>query len=342
MSIEKVLDISWGTIFKIGITLLVVYVLFLTKDILVWVLFGIIISILFDPAIDFAQRRRVPRVVGTFALYLAVFGVLAFIIYSAAPVFINEIQRFSQLFPRYFETISPIFRDLGVVAFSDIQTFIDAVSGGIERMASNVFSALFSIFGGIFATFFVLSIAIFLSLEEKGIERAISVFFPKKYETFALDLWAKSQKKVSAWFASRLVTSIFVAVASYIVLLLFNARYPFSLGLISGVLNFIPIVGPLIAGGLVAIIVALDSTLKALFVVLAFVLIQQIEGNIITPFLTKKFIGLSPAIVLIALAVGAELWGVVGAVLAIPIAGILFEFLRDFLKKRKEEGARAA
>jgi len=117
----------------------------------VWVLFGVIISVLFDPAIDFLQRRKIPRIVGTFALYLAVFGVIAFIIYSTAPVFINEIQRFSQLFPRYFETISPIFRGLGVAAFSDIQSLIDVASGGIERVASNVFSALFSIFGGIFA-----------------------------------------------------------------------------------------------------------------------------------------------------------------------------------------------
>ena len=188
----------------------------------------------------------------------------------------------------------------------------------------------------------MLSIAIFLSLEDKGIERAISIFFPKKYEAFALDLWAKSQKKVSAWFASRLFASIFVAIASYVVLLLFNAKYPFSLGLISGILNFIPIVGPLIAGGLVAMIVALDSAMKAVFVILAFVLIQQIEGNILTPLLTRKLIGLSPVVVLIALAIGAELWGIVGAILAIPIAGILFEFLRDFLKKRKEEGSRAA
>ncbi len=341
MNTEKILDISWGAILKICVTALVVYTFFLARDIFVWVLFGVIISVLFDPAIDFLQRRKIPRIVGTFALYLAVFGVIAFIIYSTAPVFINEIQRFSQLFPRYFETISPIFRGLGVAAFSDIQSLIDVASGGIERVASNVFSALFSIFGGIFATFFVLSIAIFLSLEDKGIERAISVFFPKKYEAFALDLWAKSQKKVSAWFASRLLTSLFVAVASYIVLLLFNAKYPFSLGLLSGALNFIPIVGPLIAGGLIAIVVALDSSLKAIFVVLAFVLIQQIEGSIFTPLLTKKFVGLSPVVVLIALAIGGELWGVVGAILAIPIAGILFEFLRDFLKKRKEESAAA-
>lgn len=340
MNTEKILDISWGTIFKIGITALVVYVLFLTRGILVWVLFGVIISVLFDPAIDFLQRRRIPRFVGTFALYLAVFGVIAFIIYSAAPIFINEIERFSQLFPRYFETVSPIFRGLGVVAFSDIQSFIEAASGGVEQIASNVFSALFSIFGGIFATFFVLSIAIFLSLDDNGIERAISVFFSKKHEAFALDLWARSQKKVSAWFASKLLTSIFVGVASFVVLLLFNTKYPLSLGMISGVLNFIPIVGPLIGGALVMMMVALDSLMKAVFVGLAFVLIQQIENNILTPILTKKLIGLSPTVVLIALAVGGELWGMIGAILAVPIAGILFEFLRDFLKKRKEEAAR--
>ena len=69
-------------------------------------------------------------------------------------------------------------------------------------------------------------------------------------------------------------------------------------------------------------------------------LIQQIEGNILTPLLTRKLIGLSPVVVLIALAIGGELWGMVGAILAIPIAGILFEFLRDFLKKRKEESAK--
>lgn len=337
MNPEKVLDISWKTIFKIGIAALVIYMLFLTRGIFVWVLFGIVISVLFDPAIDFLQRRRIPRVLATFALYFAVFGVITFIVYSAAPVFINEIQKFSQLFPRYFETISSVFRGLGVAAFSDIQSFIDLVSGGIERVASSAFSILFSIFGGIFATFFVLSIAIFLSLEEKGIEKTISVLFSKKYEAFALDLWAKSQKKVSAWFASRLLTSLFIAVASYVVLLLFNAKYPLSLGLLSGVLNFIPIVGPLIAGALIAMIVALDSVMKAVFVVLAFILIQQIEGSVLTPLLTKKLVGLSPAVVLIALAIGGELWGIVGAILAIPIAGILFEFLRDFLKKRKEE-----
>jgi predicted PurR-regulated permease PerM len=338
----RLLDISWGTILKIAVAGLVIYILFLTRDIMVWVLFGLIISILFDPAIDFLQKRRIPRALAVISIYSSVFGALALMIWSMAPLFVNEIQRFSQLFPQYFETLSPILQGLGIAAFSDVQTFFDALSFGVESIASSIFSAFFVVFGGIFSTIFVLSISIFLSIEEKSIEKTITLLFPKKYEVFALDLWTRSQRKVSGWFASRLITSIFVGVATYLTLFLFNVQYPFSLGLLATILNFIPIIGPLVTGLLLFIIVALDSTLKAIFILIAFTLIQQIEGNILTPLLTKRFLGIPPALVLIALAVGMQLWGIMGAILAIPLAGIIFEFLRDFLKKRKEENDKTA
>lgn len=338
----RLLDISWGTILKIAVAGLVIYIMFLTRDIMVWVLFGLIISILFDPAVDFLQKRRIPRALAVISVYSSVFGALALMIWSMAPLFVNEIQRFSQLFPQYFETLSPILQGLGIAAFSDVQTFFDALSFGVESIASSIFSAFFVVFGGIFSTIFVLSISIFLSIEEKSIEKTITLLFPKKYEVFALDLWTRSQRKVSGWFASRLITSIFVGVATYLTLFLFNVQYPFSLGLLATILNFIPIIGPLVTGLLLFIIVALDSTLKAIFILIAFTLIQQIEGNILTPLLTKRFLGIPPALVLIALAVGMQLWGIMGAILAIPLAGIIFEFLRDFLKKRKEENDKTA
>ena len=97
------------------------------------------------------------------------------------------------------------------------------------------------------------------------------------------------------------------------------------------------VIGPILATVLIALLVALDSPTRALFVVLAITLIQQVENNILTPILSRKFIGLPPVLVLVALAIGGQFWGIMGAILAIPLAGILFEFLRDFLKKRKEE-----
>ena len=334
---ESKLDISWGTIIKLSLAAIVVYVTFLIRHILLLVLFGLIISVLFEPAIDFFQKRKIPRSVAAIALYLLVFGLVAFIIYGTAPLFVNEIQRFSQLFPKYFETLAPGLAGLGVSAFSDSQSFINAVAGGVAKFSSSLFSALFVIFGGIFSTVFVITIAIFLSLEEKSTERFIAALFPKRYEALALDLLARAQKKVSAWFLTRIFSCIFVGVLMYISLWLFDVQYRFSLALFSGILNFIPIVGPLLMGLFIFLLVALDSLPKAIFVLIAFTLIQQIEGSILMPLLTKKFIGLSPALVLISLAIGGTLWGVMGAILAIPLAGILFEFLRDFIKKQKEE-----
>jgi len=91
---EKILDISWGTIVKLAVAGFVVYLIFILKDILVWVLFGLIISILFDPVIDFLQRRRVPRVASTVGVYLLLFGLLSYVIFATTPLFVGELQRF--------------------------------------------------------------------------------------------------------------------------------------------------------------------------------------------------------------------------------------------------------
>ena len=126
-------------------------------------------------------------------------------------------------------------------------------------------------------------------------------------------------------------------------LLLFDVRYPFSLSLLATISNFIPVVGPLVTVALLGIVIAFDSFTKALLVILAFTLIQQIENNVLTPILTKRFVGLHPVLVLIALTIGGKLWGVMGAILAVPLVGIFFEFFHDFIeRKRKEEGEKSS
>lgn len=339
MNSNQVLDISWGTILKIGISLLGFYILYLIRDILVWFIFALIISLLFNPAIDFLQKIRIPRPVATLSIYVFIFGILGLFIYFVVPVFISEIQQFSKLFPQYFEKISPPLKGLGFQAFENIESFINAFGKTLEKMATNIFSALFAIFGGIFSTLFIITIAIFLSLEDKAVERSLTLLFPRKYEAYALSLWERCQRKVSGWFGARVLASFFVGILSYVSFLLFNVKYPFALGLLAGVLNFVPMVGPIITGFLIFLIASLDSMFRAIFVLIVFVLIQQIEGNILTPVLTKKFIGLPPALVLVSLAVGGKIGGLLGAILIIPLAGIIFEFLKEFFQKRKQEKA---
>lgn len=337
MNEGKVLDISWGTIFKISLAVLGLYIIYLIRDILIWFIFALIISILFNPAIDFLHKKKIPRVLATILIYVIIFGILSFSIYLITPAFISEIQQFSQLFSQYFEKLTPPLKQLGIEAFESVESFTLTFQEWLARASSSIFSAIAVIFGGIFAAFTIFAISLFISLEEKGVERAILLIIPKKYEALVLTLLEKSQQKVAGWFGARILCCLFVGLMTFAALKLFNINYAASLSLFAGVTNIIPILGSIFAGAIITILAALDSWLKALFILIAFILIQQIEGNLLNPVLTKKFIGLPPVLVLVAVLIGGKLWGILGAILAIPLFGILFEFLRDFLKKRKEE-----
>jgi predicted PurR-regulated permease PerM len=333
---KKTLDISWAGILKIVVILFIIYFLFLIKDFLVLIIFALVISVLFNPAIDFLQKVKIPRVLATGLIYFLIFGALGYFIYLMSLSFIPEIKNFIELFPQYFEKIAPPLKGLGVEAFENFEVFLMSLEGWLIGASSNVFTALIVIFGGIFSAFTIFSLAFFFSIEEKWNERAIKLLFPEKYEEYALNIWRKSQQKISGWFGARVLCCIFVGLTSFIALKILGIDHAFSLSLFAGITNIIPYLGPLFAGLIITILVLIEDWLKAVFVLIAFFLIQQIEGNILNPILSKKFIGLPPALVLIALIVGAKFWGLLGAILAIPLAGILFEFTRDFLKKKKQ------
>jgi len=341
MDQERSLDISWGTVLRISLAVVSFYILFQIENILVWFVFALIISILVTPAVNFLRRLKLPTVLAVTFVYVGIFGLLILLVYFTLPVFLSEIQQFSQLLPQYFQTISPLLRGLGIKAFEDIDTLTKTLGGTLEKISSNIFNILFSIFGGIFASVFILTTAIFISLEEKWVEKTLALFFPQRYDGYIASLFKRCQKRVSGWFTTRVLSCLFVGVCTYIALLIFKTSYPFSLGLIAGVLNFVPVVGPIITGIALFITASLGSFLKAIFVLAVFTLIQQIEGSILIPIISKKLVGVSPVLVLLSLAIGGVLWGFLGAILAVPLAGILVEFLKDFLKKRREAEAEA-
>jgi predicted PurR-regulated permease PerM len=333
---EKILDISWGTIVKIFTAVVVFLVLYSIMDILIWFVFALAISLLFEQAIIFLQKRRIPRTLAVLLLYVAIFGIFSILIYLMVPIFATEVEKFINLFPEYFGKISPLITSLGFETFNNLETFLKTFQGTLQGMGKNIFNTLFSLFGGVFTTLFVIVVAMFLSLEDRAMEKALILLFPKKYEAQAISIWQKCQKKVSGWFGGRLIGCMFVGVASYIAFLIFGVRYPFTLALFSGVFNFVPYVGPVATGVILFLIVFPVSVVKGILAVVALIIIQEIENNIISPILMKKLVGLPPVLVLLSLVIGGKLWGFMGAILAIPLFGILFEFLNGFLQKKKD------
>lgn len=339
MNNEKLLDISWSAILKIAFAVFFFYLLYQVKEILILTIFAFIISLLFNPAINLLEGKNVPRILSSLLVYFLVFGLVSLFFYLIADAFILETQRFIELLPQYFEKISPALRELGFQAFEDFDGLITELTKHLREIGEGIFNALFAIFGGIASTIFILALAIFFSLEKEGFGRTLLLFFPKKYEESILEIWENCQKKISGWFGTRIIACLFVGLFSYFAFFLFDVRYSFSLALAAGILNFIPVLGPIFTGIIIFLFIFLDSLTKAVLALIAFVLIQQIENNILTPILTKKFLSLSPSLVLISLVIGGQLAGILGAILAVPLTGILIEFSKEFLTKKKEEEA---
>ena len=207
---SRVLDISWGTIVKIILSLTALYLIFLVRDILIWFVFALVISILFNPAINFLRKAHIPRVLASVLVYIGIFAFLGSFIYILAPILFLELQQFSISFPSYFEQATPYFSGLKIEALKDFQAFSNSIGTILSSASTNIFTAVGAIFGGIFSSIAIFSIAFFLSLEEEGIAKVLMLAFPRKYKAKVLTTWSKSQKKIASWFGVRIICCFFI------------------------------------------------------------------------------------------------------------------------------------
>jgi len=338
MANGNTLDISLGSVLKIGLIVLAFYILYIIKDILALVFFAFIISVLFDPAIDFLQKYRVPRVLGTAFIYLSFFILVGGFFYLTANSFFSEIDNFAQMLQGYFQQAYPFLKDLKLDQFQNFEVFRQYLQNWAVTASSNIPSAAATLFGGFFSMITIFTISIFLSVDERSTEKFIYLISPKEYENYICNLFSNVKSKVSAWFGSRVIGCVFVGILTFVMLWAFHLEGALTLALFAAVTNIIPIAGPLIAGIAMGIFALIESQpIQAVLILVGFILIQQVEGNILTPLLTKKMVGIPPVLVIVSLLIGARLWGTLGAILVIPMAGILYEILREFLMKKKED-----
>jgi predicted PurR-regulated permease PerM len=337
MEKEQTLDISWQAIIKVFIAIFIFYLIYLARDIVIWFFFGLAISILLEPAINLLRKLWIPKMVAIVIIYVSVLGVLGLMIYLMAPIFIVELKEFSSYLPSYFDKINPILQQLGIDFAQSFGELTGSLVGGLEQSSKGIMNALIAFFGGLSSAIVILTIAFFLSLEDRGFERFLAFISPQKYQEHIVSFFEKAQTKVAGWFLARIMACTFVGVGSFIVFYIFGVEYAFLLALTSGILNFVPYIGPLITAILLIIFVTVSSGswFIALYVLLAIWAVQAIENNLLTPFLMKKMIDLPPVLVLISLLLGAKIFGFLGTIFIVPIAGIAYEFIRELLEKRR-------
>ncbi|MDD5146413.1 MAG: AI-2E family transporter [Candidatus Pacebacteria bacterium] len=337
MDKKNSLHLDNGTILKVCLAVVLLYALYLVKSVIIWFIFALIIAILFNYIIDALDRKKIPRIISATVLYFGVFALIGWGIFKTAPLMAAEVQEFYGNLPIYLKKVSPIFEKFGISNFKNTKVFMQTLRDNLDSVSGSFTDALASIFGGASVTALVFAMAFFISLERKFMERFLATFFSPQHHEYLFGLWRRSRKKVSGWFISRLLGVVFVSITMLAILMVFNVKYAFLLAVGVGLLDFLPILGPLVAGFLLFAIVSLYSFSQAVFVVIAFTIIQELENHLLFPLLFKKFIGISPVLVLVAFAIGGELWGFAGGILAIPMAAVVYEIIKDYLGKKRQQ-----
>ena len=332
---KTIIEISPKTIFWVlGIGVLAVLV-YMVRDIIAVLIFAIIIASALEPILGYAQRKKIPRLLSLILIYLLFFIFFAALIYILLPLLLDQLRDFSQNYPTYFGKIEEA---AGVI------TFLPGLSGNVHELLSQLteqipsFTSLISyassIFGGVVSFIVVLVVSFYLSLSRGALDDFLKSILPPQFEARAHGLWLRAQKKMGRWLHAQVLLSFIMATIVGLGLWILGVKYAFLLAIIAGVLEIVPIVGPIVAGGLATLLALSQSTILGLWTLIFFIAAQQLENHILVPLLIKKLVGLNPVAVILAMLVGAKLGGILGLLLAVPIAAVVDEFFDDLAKRK--------
>ena len=162
----------------------------------------------------------------------------------------------------------------------------------------------------------------------KGIKKFIASLHAERASRICSGLVDRIQFKMGRWLQGQIFLMFIIFVLDYLGLLLIGAPYALVLALIAGILEIVPYIGPIISAILATAISFLHGPVTGLLVLALFVLVQQLEGYVFTPLVMKKAVGLNPVVVILALMIGAKLAGVLGIIVAIPIATVIGEVVK--------------
>jgi predicted PurR-regulated permease PerM len=198
---------------------------------------------------------------------------------------------------------------------SEFVTQISGVSGGVV-------STTLSIFENVTTLFSLLVICIYMSLDWINMKTKFYAMFPKKLRDDAIETVGEVETNIGEWIKGQLFLMLVIGLVSFLGLFVLGVDYAIALGLISGLLEFVPMLGPVLSAVLAGVIGFSMSPVKGFGVIILFVLIQQLENNLLVPKVMQKVSGFSPLVILLSLLIGSEFFGLVGALTAVPVTMI--------------------
>ena len=338
------------TVLAIVISVAVVLeVLWTARHVLTWVFISLFLALALNPAVDWLQRRGVRRrglAVGI--TYLGVFVAIGAIGATFVPTLVHQVNSFVDKLPSYVDDITSGRGRLGFLEtkYHVVEKVREQVrEGGASKvfgLSGTALAVTKGVINVVVATVTIVFMTFFMLLEgHKWVDRIYGLL-----PTASQPRWRKVgydiYRTVGGYVTGNLVISLIAGASSTLVLLVMGVPYAVALGLIVAFLDLIPLAGATLAAIIVGSVSFLHSITAGIVVVAFFVVYQQVENHLLQPVVYGRTVQLSPLAVLVAVLIGAELAGVLGALAAIPVAGAIQVVVVDWNRYRREKLVEAA
>lgn len=292
-------------------------------------LVSFMLTVILLPFVRILHRYKLPAFIAVLTPLLFFVGLLTGVGFYIAPSVAQELPRFVGEFPAIIGQLQLVealglqeadFRDILRERFADIGSLALVIGASLAQAF------------GVLLTVLVLTMYWLRSYD--SLKETLVSYVPKEYQLRAQDIWLRSEVKLSRWFLGQILISSAVGVTVWLSMLAIGVPFAGVLGIIAAVLEIIPLIGPILAS-VPAILFGLSESLEfGLIVTAVYIVISQLESQVLSPLLMGRAVHLHPIIVLTSFLVGSLLYGIIGGLLAVPMALLISAGVDSF---REEE-----
>ncbi|MFA6423612.1 MAG: AI-2E family transporter [Patescibacteria group bacterium] len=325
-----VLDIPAMTIIKVVAVLAGIALLYVIRDVLVLFFIVLVLVTALSPIVD-RWSKKMPRQLAVSIIYVIFLTLVAGAVVLIGKPLILQLQLLTQNIPELIAKVAPAlktYKDIGQLS----QEGLSSLTSNITNFGSSIVSTTFSFLGGLVAIFTLMVLSFYLLLEEEGAKTFFKSIIPPGKKESVIEAINKISIKMGSWLRGQLTLIVLIGLLDLVGLLILGVPYALTLAVWAALTESIAYVGPIL-GAIPAIIIAYTvNPLLGILVIALFVLVQQIEAQFLVPKIMGKAVGLSPVIIILAILIGAKLFGVLGVVLAVPVAAIISVIYEEWPK----------
>ena len=335
------------------------------------VIIAIIFAYIIDPIVNYLERKGVKRQFGVIIVYISAILIFGILIVSVIPKTINEISNLLTSLPAMVDTLIKevnsfvsnvfakfnielpenlinVYKETNPKVNGDVETpqivsdilnsiratindVITKAQGSLMGSLSNVLSKVYGFLTSAFRLVLIIIFSFYFAVDKEKFLLKVKRAIPNKYREDISYLTSNIDTALQQFIRGRMLMAIFVGLITMAYLLVLRVDFAIIIGLITCVADIIPYIGPFLGCAPAVLFAFMDSPMKALWVLILFVIVQWVENNILAPKLIGDSTGLNPLVILISIIIGGGIFGVWGMVISVPLTSIIF-ILVDFIK----------